>query len=155
MFACHTCHLDSQPTFRKALSRWHFAYNIMILFKFTVEECLKTQIVFNRQSNSPPPPQKPLGHLTCVAGGCEAVAALTQADVAGGETGRGVRFREEEPYPAHIWPAPQPGWASPTGCSGLSLDKLRRGPSISSSAGLPSCLLLPLCPTALSRGICF
>lgn len=72
-----------------------------------------------------------------VAGGCEAVAALTQADVAGEETGREMRFREVATGVlscSHL--ASPPAWLDPPqGRSGLSLDKLRRGPSIRSSAG--------------------
>lgn len=135
MFAWHTCHSDSQPTFRKVLSRWHFAYNIMILFNFVVEECLKIQIIFNRQCNSLPPPQKPLGRLTVwledvrqwqlwLSGRCGG-----WGNWKGGPISRGI--------PALLWQT-----------QGRSQHyQLRRAFLVASS---PSAL-----PTALSRGVWF
>lgn len=58
MFACHMSHLDSQPTLRKALGRWHFVNNIMILFK-DMEKVSKTKIFQIKQCNVLPPPQTP------------------------------------------------------------------------------------------------
>lgn len=155
MFVCHTCHLDSQPTFRKALSRWHFAYNIMILFKFMVEACLKTKIIFNRQSSSLPLPQKPLGCLTMWQEDVRQwqlwLRQMWQVRKLEGRWGSGKW--PQESYPVHTWPAPQPGWTLPRGVLGSPFTNSEEVPALEALQGLPSSSSSPCAlPSALSMG---